>query len=195
LRGRWDDTEEEFRVLYLSSTGLGAFIETLQDLRQNADALRLLSQIEGDDEAPLETVTIVRDRLRNRYFADLIPSHPDELAIHFVHGATRTFLENHLANELSRRGIPHLKIGDVIGSDRSLSRRISRVLYDGGYNGVRAPSAEHGLSETIAVFENHSVSGHLRISLVPSSVHLALERGDIAGEAMRFLGMIPNTAQ
>jgi len=137
---------------------------------------------------------VARDRLRNRYVAELIPSHPDELVVDVAHGATRTFLEDKLASELTQRKITHLKIGDAIGTDRALSRHISRAFFEAGCNGILAPSAEHAGSKTIAAFETHSVSGRLRVSLVLGSVQLALERSDVAAEALRYLGMIPEAA-
>jgi hypothetical protein len=66
------------------------------------------SSFDGDDEEPLDVATVVRDRLRNRYVADLIPIHPNQLVVDIVNGATRTFLETRLAEELAQRNIARL---------------------------------------------------------------------------------------
>jgi hypothetical protein len=114
-RGRWDDTAEDYRVLYCSNTEIGAFVEVLQDLRQNSEALEMPAAIAGDDEAEPNVAALVRERLKSRWLGILIPSHPDELVVDVHHGATRSFLEHALADTLADLGYATLKIGDLVG--------------------------------------------------------------------------------
>jgi len=189
-RGRWDDTVEDYRVLYCSDSEVGAFVEVLQDLRQDATALEMLEGIAGDDETESSRAVLVRVRLQNRWSGVLIPNQPEERVVDVHHGATRSFLESALGSVLIDLDYPTLKVGDAIGSNRHVSRMASRLFYDAKLNGVRARSAEHAPSEMIALFETHPVSGRVRVGLVHESVTLALERGDKIFEAAMYLGLV-----
>jgi hypothetical protein len=193
-RGRWDDTEEEYRVLYFSDSAVGAFVEVLQDLRQNGAALAALTDIEDDggdgDDVPTDMNT-VSERLQSRYLATLLPTNPDERVVAIDHGATRSYIES--------RGLgTALKIGDFIGTSRALSRATSRVLFDYGARGICAPSAEHHPSLNLAAFETHSVSGRVRLNLTVMAADLALTLPDAVISAAQYLGLLtapkPETA-
>lgn len=187
-RGRWDETEEEYRVLYLNDAAVGAFVEVLQDLRQNAAAIAAMGEVEhegicGGDDVLVGPVT-VRDSLQSRYLATLLPTNPDEPVVSIDHGATRSHIES--------RGLgTTLKIGDFIGTNRALSRATSRLLYDESYLGLCVPSAEHHPSRTVATFETHSVSGRVRLNLTVKGSDLALTFAEAVTAAAQYLGLVP----
>jgi hypothetical protein len=122
----------------------------------------------------------VRERLKSRWLGIRIPSHPDELVVDVHHGATRLFLEHALADTLADLGYATLKIGDLVGSNRQISRAASRLFYDAKLNGVRSRSAEHAPSEAVALFETHPVSGHVRVALIQGSAHLVSRSGRVS---------------
>jgi hypothetical protein len=180
-RGRWDDTGDEYRVLYCSSTKVGAFVEVLQDLRPDASTRAILDDIEGDDDRPEQSpVSVVADVLRNRRVSALLADQPEQRIVDVLAGASRSHIE-------SAFGIGPTKIGDYIGYDRSLSRASSRLLFDENQRGLAAPSAEHDGSHTLAIFERHSTSGTLRVDLLPVETNLALTLGEEIKAAMSFL--------
>jgi hypothetical protein len=185
-RGRWDDVYDDYRVLYLSDSEVGALVETLQDLRQNSHALAAIGEVDDEERGENEPtgMSVVREALQSRYLATLLPTNPDESIVSIDHGASRTHIESH------GLGV-HLKIGDFIETDRTLSRATSRLLYDEGYLGLCAPSAEHGPSLTIAAFETHPVSGRVRLNLTLRGTDLALTFGDAVNGAAQYLGLIP----
>ena len=188
-RGRWDDTDEEYRVLYCCSTEVGAMIETLQDLRPSQTALTELDSITSDEGDVEDSVpSIIAGRLRNRWFATLIPGNPGHRVAAVAEKNSRIYLEDKLHDIMTTLGIVAIKVGDLTGSDRRLSRHASRLAYDEGHVGLVAPSAEHANSNTYALFEARPVSMELRTQLVPNSVVLALERADVARHAAVELG-------
>lgn len=181
IRGRWDDTEEDYRVLYCASTERGAFVEALQDLRPSEEGAACLAEIAGDDEDDFPLPQILQERLRNRWLATLIPSNPNDHVVSVALPASRRYFEKHFS-------VASLKIGDFIGTDRVLSRRTSRLLYEKGYQGLSAPSAECQDAEAIAIFEEQPISMRLRIALVPERIDLALTRPDVMRETAAYLG-------
>lgn len=76
--GRWDDPEEQYRVLYASSQRLGAFMETLAPLRPDLVASAAVSKIGGPRDA-LAAGTVPREWLANRRIgsADLLGMYAD----------------------------------------------------------------------------------------------------------------------
>ena len=180
-RGRWDDTGDEYRVLYCSSTKVGALVEVLQDLRPNAPTRALLDEIEGDDDRPEPTMdSIVADQLRSRRLSVLVADQPDQRVVDIAAGPTRSHIEHAL-------GIERTKIGDYIGGELKLTRKTSRLFFDENERGLTAPSAEHRPSNTLAIFERHSTSGNLRVDLLGTETHLALTLGAEIASAVAYL--------
>ena len=173
----------------MSDSEVGAVVEVLQDLRQDASAIGALDNLEGegDDHDAPAGIAIVRDCLQSRYLATLLPTNPDEFVVAIDQGATRSYIES--------RGLGQsLKIGDFIGTDRALSRATSRLLYDDTSLGLCAPSAEHHPSLPVATFETHSVSGRVRLSVTVLSTDLALTFGPSVTAAAQYLGLLPPTS-
>lgn len=145
---RWADPEGEYRVLYTSDTEVGSYVEVLQDLRPSRGTLDILIRIQDDGQfddvlAPVEAAA--RERLRQYYFAALMPTGEDLIA-DVAAPSSRSEIETRLAEDLGGR---RLKAGDFSASDYDLTRRVSRLIYtavaDDGrqYAGVAAASAEH----------------------------------------------------
>ena len=81
--GRWDDPDNEYRVLYTADDEVGAYVEVLQDMRPNAAAKRILRSVTENGAFPSEPkltfVALARERLRDRYFSSLICQLPKGL--------------------------------------------------------------------------------------------------------------------
>ena len=188
-RGRWDDTADEYRVLYCADSIVTTFVEVLADLRPNADAARALADVEGDDESGNDVSAIVRSRLQSRWTTTLIPGDPGDRVANVVAAQSRSYVEHKLPGLLAELGIGKLKIGDFIGHDRNLSRAVSRIAYDDQHIGVAAPSAEQEESRTYAFFEARPVSMQFRAHLIVQSVELAIQLSAEATTAANYLGL------
>jgi hypothetical protein len=104
-RGRWDDTGEDYRVLYCSDSIVGCFVEVLADLRENSAARSALDEVDGEPETNDDTLAIVRSRLQNRWTTTFIPGNPSDLIANVVAPPSRTYLELKLSGLLSDLGI------------------------------------------------------------------------------------------
>jgi len=140
-------------VLYLSSTALGCYAETLARLRPTA-TMRALLQDEDPDFMVCGAVP--RDWRTRRL--QLTVTAPDSLPFLDVeHPRTHEYLTAALAEQLSRFGITQLDVSDVRGRNRLLTRTIAAWTYaaqdDDGpqYSGIRYLS-RLGEHECWAVF-------------------------------------------
>jgi RES domain len=154
VRGRYDDPLNAFRVLYTSTSPIGAVVETLADLRPRYDRIAEIATIgdedEGCDGAYRGLVAIANiamtARLAGRYICAIEILDREPLFVDLGTGVSRSRIELELSVE-------RLKIGDLTGRDRNLSRQASRAIFDAGYAGLVAPSAEGPHADTVAIFE------------------------------------------
>jgi hypothetical protein len=186
-RGRYDDPQEFFRVLYASTSKIGAFTEALADLRPRFDHLRELRSIEGGDArlcAVGELIASVRAKMKlelsGRYLAviDVVDREPS--FVDLAAGSSRGVLEYRLMTE-------RLKTGQFTSRDRVLPRRASRAVYDDGLYGLIMPSAECAYAHTLALFESGYETNRFRARLDVRSVVPAISSRAAIAAAMRTL--------
>jgi hypothetical protein len=174
FQGRWDDPEGEYRVLYVSASAFGAFVEVLADFRPDPTLIAGLAEIEDEDQkatgvlpgrVPISWLRgrVLVDGLLSGTFADV--SHSRSLAT----------LRRNLAPLVVELGLPELDGSAVRASaPRAFTQAISRYLYHclesdrPQFAGVFYRSKHGDNLENWGVFER----GEDQISLVPSTAHL-----------------------
>jgi hypothetical protein len=187
-RGRYDDTAGGFRVLYTSSSPIGALIETIADLRPQYRCAAEIAAIghDGEDEDAayarliLHARAAMLARLEGRYLGAIRVVDREPVFVDLSAGATRSRIELHINAQT-------LKIGDLIGSERASSRRAARAIYDAGHAGIIAPSAEAGRAETIAIFEAAHNSNAFRVALRYAWTRAIDTASDLVTKAVRLL--------
>ena len=115
-----------------------------------------------------------------------------------THPHSRSTLEECLGHVLTRHGITQLKTGDLIGSDRSLPREVSRFVFnfeDPVYAGIIAPSSERIDGHVIGLFEAAPISTTLRADVGLESIIRARYDTDSLAKAIAYLGLIKITSQ
>jgi hypothetical protein len=147
---RFDDAQATYRVLYASSQRLGCFLETLARFRPDLSLLVELEAIEGENdfapsgEVPLEWAP-----------ARLIGAAKTQGAFADVYGAEWIA---RLRRELAGDAL-QLDVSDVDAAalqqtaPRRLTQRVSRIAYDGGFQGIRYRSKYGHDIENWALFE------------------------------------------
>lgn len=187
--GRWDPPDLSFRVLYTSSALDVAYIEALSDLRPNAQALHMLSDVtlnDPEDDSPIHYQDATKEYLLRRTAAVLIvPNHAEVADVAALQ--SRTFLEGKL--KVGRR----LKIGDFTGADLTLPRRSSQYIKASGCCGIASPSAEASPFDADArnytFFETDHDSGAVMVDIVQHTVVPALDEKIALNIALRALGI------
>lgn len=183
--GRFDDPDLRYRVLYTADKMAGAFVEVLASLRANKSNYDDLAAIGGepDDLSPMEQA--IDEYLEPRSASLLIA--PRAAFVDVVHPESRSMVEEALK-------LTGLKSGDFLASDITLPRRASRVLYEANANGIAAPSAEAAGAQvqvyTYNFFEDGTLTGELRATLVPRSIDEALNERIAIDEAVDMLGLL-----
>lgn len=130
---RWDDPAGTYRVLYASSTRIGALIETLSPFRADLNVVAELREIEGDDDL-VAAGTIPRDWFEQRLMgvAEIVGSYAD------IGAAGSLSL---LRSRLAARGI-HYGLSDIdaaairLVAPRSFTQEVSRFVHEYRTEGV-----------------------------------------------------------
>lgn len=141
-------------VLYLGSTALGCYLETLARLRPTAAMRALLAE---EDPEFMVCGSVPRDwRTRRLQLTVVLPGSLPFLDVE--HPRTHEYLTAAMAPPLAALEVPQLDVSDVRGRDRTLTRAIASWAYaardDDGplYSGIRYRS-RHGDHECWAVFD------------------------------------------
>lgn len=153
-RGRYDDPLDVYRVLYTSTSPTGALIEALADLRPRYDRITEIAMISDEQEEYEPAYLALVERARAAMAARLAARYLSGIEIvdrkpRFVDlgaGSSRSQIELDLR-------LGRLKVGDFTGRDRNLSRQASRAVFNAGFAGLVAPSAEDAHAHTVAIFE------------------------------------------
>ncbi len=167
--GRWDDPRREYRLLYTADTVVGAFTEVLQDLRPQLTGTRtraLLDAVEDEENLDprvplsLDLNESVIERLRDRRVGELIPVSPSDRVVRILDPPSRSWLENKIRGDsvLSHAfEMVRIKNGDLIGSDYTLCRAASRLIWEEHRElvGIVAPSSELVDVKCFALFESN----------------------------------------
>jgi RES domain len=181
--GRFDDPDLRYRVHYSASSMAGAFIEVLASLRPNREAMKQYAAIAGDDDL-LSAERAIREALELRSASVLLVPHNDEV-VDVGSSRSRTTLETLLS-------VRQLKDGGFRGSSYELSRRASRVIYDGNHIGLAIASSETGVESSFdcyCIFEEFPGAGTVRAQLVRRSTRGALDEQIALREAIMYLGL------
>jgi hypothetical protein len=127
-RGRYDDPLDVFRVLYTSTSKVGALTEVLADLRPKLDTVLEPGSIGGDNRGPDLVDDVIRraaasmkDRFTGRYLATIVVKDRGPVFVDLAAGISRGQIEHRLGTE-------RLKTGQFIGRDRVLARYAARVI-------------------------------------------------------------------
>ncbi|MGH2633337.1 MAG: RES domain-containing protein [Tepidiformaceae bacterium] len=153
---RWDDPEGNYRVLYASSSRLGALIETLARFRPDLRLVAELNEINGAG-APVHAGTIPAEWFKRRLMgiADLHGTFADM-------GAARSLavLRARLAARALHYDLPEIDASAVrLVSPRAFTQEVSRLVYesqsDDGepFSGIRYGSRLDDASVNWAIFE------------------------------------------
>jgi hypothetical protein len=163
---RWDDPEREFRSLYTASSPVGAFIETLQDLRPKLEFLAGLRSVELEPGEALPSY----DELDASYFENLyacdvavrIQRIPFVDVAHVeIVGIMRETLA-HLAAPLS---MSRIDMGSMLGPDREFTQAVAREIWLKDYSGIISPSVLGHPYQNWAVFESGRETNAFRIEM------------------------------
>ena len=136
-RGRFSDPESEYRVLYTTLERRACFAESLQAFRPDtatrAEIARLRFGAVPRSEVRLRTwagsrVVLTLRLGRAARICDLRQSEQIEAVASGV------------APAMHEAGIADFDVGHVVGKDRAITQRISRWIYEAGYDGVFYPS-------------------------------------------------------
>jgi len=173
---RWDDPEGIYRVLYASSQRAGAFVETLARFRVDLELLASLNEIRDDDpsDAPMATGTVPYDWAKDRLIGKAVLK--GEFA-DVTHPVSLTYLREVLARFLLEHGLQDLDASTVRTADRSVTQRMSRVIYECSVSGKRAYDGVYYRSRLGDIYENWGVFD-IEVSGVTSPVSV-LERAAI----------------
>lgn len=161
-------------VLYLGSTALGCYLETLARLRPTARMRALLA----DEDPEFMMCGAVPDWRYRRL--QLSVTLPGSLPFFDVEDpCTHEYLTATMARPLATLDVPQLDVSDVRGRDRLLTRAIASWAYtarnDAGepaYSGIRYVS-RHGDHECWAVFNGTTVTETARTAIELTTVDFA----------------------
>lgn len=176
---RFDDPNGEYRVLYASSLRLGCFLETLARYRPDVALYAELREIAGEDDfVPVGIVP--REWLGNRMMgsANAHGSFADVGAKDCLQS-----LRRQLAPLLIRCGIPDFDASVLQRSGpRILTQRISEVLCEEGFNGIRYLSKYGHDIENWALFEPAELTSQIANNIQSDDADLleALRLFDLA---------------
>ncbi|MDB5071079.1 MAG: hypothetical protein JWM87_2190 [Candidatus Eremiobacteraeota bacterium] len=138
---RWDDPQREFRSLYTASSSLGAFIETLQDLRPNLAFLASLNDLElepGDELPPYEKLDAAY--FDNLYACEIVVETQQAPFVDVLDMTLIAVARDHLGDLATRLGMRAVDASAMLGPDREFTQAIAREIWLSGYAGVTAPS-------------------------------------------------------
>ncbi len=142
---------------YTTIWDVTCFLEIFQDLRPNAEALALYSQLpdaeDGMDEHMAGVLTT--QHLANRVLCEAEIEPQTAIVLHLAHIPVRQELSRRLAVLMVRLGIQHLDLSDIQGNNRQLTQAISRRAFEDGYDVIRFPSKLDG-ADCYVLFETRS---------------------------------------
>lgn len=134
-------------------------METLQDFRPALRDLALVQSLLPPGEIQLPHPI---GRVPDSYFAKRIAAFRVDHSQRWLDirsPQTHAFLRGALASELVMAGYRGaFNFGEIIGSDYTITRLISRWAYDAGYGGIAYPSAHDGSLTCWAIFDRAPVT-------------------------------------
>lgn len=180
--GRWDDLRFRFRTGYFADSLVTCFIETLVDLRPDPATVATLLAM-GEQLPDMDLA--VSEALAPKYASVVITA--EDRLVDIAHAQSREEFR------LRARRRKRLKAGDFLAAHLQVPRRAAGIVYDGGYAGICAPSAEAlavnaaSVAVTYNIFETRLDSNQPRVALVPHTVRPAAEQAIDIASARDFL--------
>jgi hypothetical protein len=166
---RFDDPEATYRVLYASSHLFGCYLETLARFRPDLSLLAELAQIEGEDDFPqlgqvppewAET-RVAGSAFHYGAYADVYSS--DWIGI----------LRKQLAGFCVALGISELDAGALQQpGSRPLTQRVSRMVFNNGFDGIHYGSRFGDDVRNWALFEPFKIDPQQVIPIDPEDADL-----------------------
>lgn len=133
---RWDDPDGLYRVLYASTSRLGAFVEVLARFRPDPHILETLKEIEGEEGpayAPPGELDVAWLHERGLGVAEMAGDFVD-----VGHGSSLAHLRTALAARVLHHGLDDLDAAAVrLSAPRRFTQEISRYVYDRSTAGGR----------------------------------------------------------
>ena len=163
---RWDDPQREFRSLYTASSLLGAFIETLQDLRPNLAFLAELAnlELEPGDELPSYR-ELDASYFDNLYACEIIVETQQAPFADVLDMALITATRDHFADLATRLAMRAIDASSMLGADREFTQAVAREIWLAGYAGITAPSVLGYPHTNWTAFEAGLETGVFRVEL------------------------------
>jgi hypothetical protein len=126
---RWDDPQGLYRVLYASSSRLGALMEVLARFRPDPHILEALQEIEDDGGSAVQLPgELDAGWLRNRCFG---VARVEGEFVDVGHSASLAHLRTVLASRTVHHGLDDLDAAAVrLSAPRRFTQEISRYVYD-----------------------------------------------------------------
>ena len=126
---RWDDPQGLYRVLYASSSKLGALMEVLARFRPDPHILEALKEIEDEEDPAFQAPgELDAGWLRNRCFG--VAGVEGEF-VDVGHSASLARLRTALASRIVHHGLDDLDAAAVrLSAPRRFTQEISRYVYD-----------------------------------------------------------------
>jgi hypothetical protein len=130
---RYDDPAGSYRVLYVSSQRLGAFLETLARFRPDLEVLAELDRIEGDDEPP---AAVPRTWLKGRLIGEATV---EGSFVDVGDTASLAMLRTALAAHAIHHGLDEIDAATIrLRAPRGFTQQVSRYVYEhGSFAGMR----------------------------------------------------------
>lgn len=151
---RYDDPEASYRVLYVSSRRLGAFVETLARFRPDLELLAELALIEGEEEQP---AALPRAWLATRSLGEATV----EGCFADVGGArSLAAIRSALAASAIHHGLDEIDAATIrLRAPRRFTQGVSRFVYEQGpFAGIRYRSRLGDELINWAIFEPASAA-------------------------------------
>jgi len=160
---RFDDPEATYRVLYASSDRFGCYLETLARFRPDLSLLAELAQIEGENDFhPLGNVPPEWAEVRVVGAAFHYGSYADVYSSDWI-----GILRKELAGFWIAFGFAELDAGALQPTSRPLTQRVSRVVFNNGFDGIHYCSRFGHDVRNWALFEPFKIDPQLVTPIDP----------------------------
>jgi len=148
---RFDDPESLYRVLYASASMYGCYLETLARFRPDLALYAELRSIDGDAEDSIEPGVVPWTWRRERCvgWASASGKYADILSTESI-----AFLRTELASTVIQLGFPDLDASALHSTaPRVLTQRVSRIAFEGDFDGIFYQSKYGNDIHNYAIFE------------------------------------------
>lgn len=152
---RYDDPQGSYRVLYASSSPVGAYMESLARFRVDLSVIAGLAAVDGAEEIPMAGL-LPRRWVQSRVLGE---ASADGDFIDVGDAASLAVIRTHLAAEAIHHGLADVDAATIrLHAPRRFTQAVSRLIYewhepDGGCAGIRYCSRLGDQLVNWAIFE------------------------------------------